>query len=111
MEEVPGIELEHVWPQMNVKDRFAVVKAVAGYQKSWTSVSFAKYGSLYFSKDLNDGLDDQPLYVDAKGDYIKSTCYAVGPSTGRENIDNGRATVSFDRGPCRVATRTTRSLN
>jgi hypothetical protein len=96
---------------MNIKDRFAVVKAVAGYQKSWTSVSFAKYGSLYFSKDLNNRLNNQPLYVDTKRDHIKSTCYAVGSSTGRKNFDNRRATVSFDRGPCRVATRTTRSLN
>jgi hypothetical protein len=111
MEQVPGIELEQVWPQMNIKDRLAVVKAVAGYQKSWTSVSFAKYGSLYFSKDLHDALDDQPLYVDAKGDHIKSTLYAVGPSIGRENIDNGRATVNFDIRPCRIATRTKRLLN
>jgi hypothetical protein len=31
MEQVPGIELEHVWPKMNMKDRLAVVKAVGGY--------------------------------------------------------------------------------
>lgn len=111
MEQVPGIELEHIWPQMNIKDRFAVVKAVAAYQKSWTSVSFPKYGSLYFPKDLNDTLGDQPLYVDAEGNLVKSSCYAVGPSTGRENVDNGRATVSFDRGPCRVSTQTKISLD
>jgi hypothetical protein len=110
MEQVPGIELEHVWPKMNIKDRLAVVKAVGGYQKSWTSVSFMKYGSLYFSKDLNNALNE-PLYVDAAGDYVKSTRYAVGPSTGRENIDNGRATVDFDRGPCRIVICTKRSLN
>jgi hypothetical protein len=70
-----------------------------------------KYGSLYFSKDLNNALNDQPLYVDAAGDYVKSTRYAVGPSTGRENIDNGRAIVDCDRGPCRIVICTKRSLN
>ncbi|XPS68903.1 hypothetical protein M3J09_001183 [Ascochyta lentis] len=99
MERVPGIELEHIWPKMNIKDRFAVVKAIAGFQKSWTSVSFAKYGSLYFSKDLDETPDGRPLYIDAKGNHIKDTRYAVGLSTGRENLDNGRATVNFDRGP------------
>ncbi|QDS77893.1 hypothetical protein FKW77_000546 [Venturia effusa] len=99
MEQVPGIELEHVWPQLNIKDRFAVVKAIAGFQKSWTEVSFAKYGSLYFSKDLDDTPVDQPLYVDAKGNRIINTCYAIGLSTGREYFDSGRATVNFDRGP------------
>ena len=111
MEQVPGIELEHVWPKMNIRDRLAIVKAVAEFQKSWTSVSFTMYGSLYFSKDLNDAPNNHPLYVDAAGGYIKSARYSVGPSTGRENIDNGRATVDFDRGPCRILICTKRSLN
>lgn len=103
MERVLGVELEHVWPNMNIKDRFAVVKAIAGFQKSWTSVSFTKYGSLYFPKDLDKTPDCQPLYVDAKGDRITNTCYAVGPSTGRETFDNGRGAINFDRGPCKIA--------
>lgn len=40
MEKVSRIELEHVWPSMNIKDRLAVVKAIAGFQKASTSVSF-----------------------------------------------------------------------
>ena len=111
MEQAPGIELEHVWPNMNIKDRCAVVKSVGGYQKAWKSASFTKFGSLYFSKDLIKAPHGQPLYVDAAGDYVKSTRYAIGPSTGRENIDNGRAIVDFDRGPCMIALCTERSPN
>lgn len=103
MECVPGIELEHVWTKMNIKDRFSVVKAIAGFQKSWTSGSFTQHGSLYFSKDLDDTPNGQPVYVDAKGNRITNTCYAVGPSTGREYLDNGKAIVNFDRGPCKIA--------
>ncbi|KAJ4992998.1 hypothetical protein SVAN01_01350 [Stagonosporopsis vannaccii] len=99
MEQVPGIELEQVWPKMGIKDRFAVVKAIAGFQKSWSSVSFLKYGSLYFSKDLKDTHQHGPLYVGLNGDRITNNRYAIGPSTGRENFDNGRAKVDFDRGP------------
>lgn len=91
---------------MNFKDRFAVIKVIAGYQKSWTSVSFARYGSLYFSKDLNDIPGGKPVYVDTQGNHINDTQFAVGPSTGRENLDDGRATVTFDRGPCKIASGT-----
>ncbi|KAJ8104742.1 hypothetical protein OPT61_g10596 [Boeremia exigua] len=99
MERVAGVELGHVWPEMAIKERFDVVKAIAGFQKSWTSISFAKYGSLYFRSDLNDVPDGQPLYVDADGNHVKNTRYAIGPLTGREYFDNGRGTVDFDRGP------------
>lgn len=56
-------------------------------------------------------LKDQPLYVDAAGDYVKSTRYAIGPSKGRKYIDNGRETVDFDRGPCRIVIYTKMLLN
>jgi hypothetical protein len=56
MEEVPGIELEQVWPKMSIEDRLAVVKSIVGFQKAWTSVSFTNYGSLYFSRDLEGAL-------------------------------------------------------
>lgn len=101
MEKVLGIELEHVWPKMNIKDRLAVVKAIAGFQKAWMSVSFTKYGSLYFSGDLEDTPSSQPLYIDANGRRIVNERFAVGPSTARETSDSGRATVNFDRGPCK----------
>ena len=101
MEEVPGVELEQVWPNMSIRDRFAVVKSIAGFQKAWTSIAFTKYGSLYFSRDLKDTHGSQPLYIDANGHHVKNENFAVGPSTARENFDNGRAAISFDRGPCK----------
>ncbi|KAF2259616.1 APH-domain-containing protein [Lojkania enalia] len=99
MEKVPGIELERVWPSMNIKDRLALIKTIAGFQKAWTSVSFKKFGSLYYAKDLDESTGNGPLYVDANGIDIIDEKFAIGPSTGRESIDNGRATINFDRGP------------
>jgi hypothetical protein len=52
MEKVPGIELERVWPSMKIGDRLTLVKAIVGFQKAWTSVSFKKFGGLYYAKDL-----------------------------------------------------------
>ncbi|KAH5006440.1 hypothetical protein HBI81_197980 [Parastagonospora nodorum] len=99
MEEVPGIELEQVWPKMSIEDRFAVVKSIVGFQKAWTSVSFTNYGSLYFSRDLEGAPSSQPLYIDENGNYITNEEFAVGPSTARETFDSGRGGIDFDRGP------------
>lgn len=52
MEKVRGVQLDNVWPRMDIKQRFELVKTIARYQKAWMSKSFTKYGSLYYSKDL-----------------------------------------------------------
>lgn len=102
MEKVSGIELEHVWPSMNIKDRLAIVKTLAGFQKAWTSISFTKFGSLYYAKDLDGTIRKEPLYIDAKGNSVTDGRFAIGPSMGRESYDNGRAAITFDKGPCKV---------
>jgi hypothetical protein len=100
MEKRPGIELEAVWPTMTTEDRLSIVQTIAIYQKSWTSVSFRKYGGLYYTKDLVGASDSEALYTDADGVMIKDSRFAIGPSTGRGMNDDGRATVEFDRGAC-----------
>ncbi|KAF4622709.1 hypothetical protein G7Y89_g14318 [Cudoniella acicularis] len=99
MEKLPGIELERVWPAMKIGERLEVVKTIAKYQKTWTSVRFKKYGGLYYAKDLDATSRNEPLYTDANGADVEDSRFAIGPSTGRELIDNGRTAVDFDRGP------------
>jgi hypothetical protein len=100
MEKLPGIELERVWAGMGIEDRFTIIKAIAKYQKAWMSVSFEKFGSLYYSADLGGQLVDGPLYTDHQGVQIANSKFAIGPSTGRESFDDGRAAIEFDKGPC-----------
>jgi hypothetical protein len=100
MEKAPGIGLERAWPTMKIKDRITVVKAIAAFQKTWTSVSFKRFGSLYYSKDLEAPARGEPLYVNSDGVDITDDEFAVGPSMGREWIDDGRASVEMERGPC-----------
>ncbi|KAL5388578.1 hypothetical protein PMIN02_007701 [Paraphaeosphaeria minitans] len=99
MEKVQGVELEKVWPSMDIKSRFALVKNITGFQKAWTSFPFKKFGSLYYAADLGESTTQEPLYVDANGVTVVDKRFAVGPSTGRELFDDARATVQFDRGP------------
>lgn len=100
MEKVQGIELERVWPSMKTEDRLDIVQEIAKYQNHWTSVSFKKYGGLYYSENIMPSSDNEILYTDADGADVRNPRFSIGPSTGRELIDNGRASVDFDRGPC-----------
>jgi hypothetical protein len=101
MEKMNGVELELFLPGMKIQDRLEVVKAIAGYQKSWASVSFEQFGSLYFPEDVGV-LTRSPLtYLDHEGRKVNDSRFVVGPSTGREMFDDGRADIEFDRGPCK----------
>lgn len=54
MEKVAGVQLDKVRSNMDINDRFEIVQAISGYQKALMSTSFARYGSLYYSSDLDD---------------------------------------------------------
>jgi len=101
MEKVEGIELDQVWSTMDVVDRFTVVKHIASFQNKWASISLNKYGSLYFPEDLLGPQRDCLTYTDEQGCEHTSTEFAMGPSTARENNDDGRGSVEFDLGPCK----------
>lgn len=100
MEKVGGVQLNKVWPRMNIKQRFELVKTISRYQKAWMSKTFTQYGSLYYSKDLqsNSGC----ILVNEDGSQFEDDRFAIGPSTGRGFLDDGRIDVDFDRGPCKI---------
>lgn len=51
------------------------------------------------SEDL--GSAASPLvYTDKEGRRVTDDRFAIGPSTRRQNVDDGRMDVDFDRGPC-----------
>ena len=100
MQKAPGVQLELVWTRLELEDRLKVVKQILHYQKKWTSISFKQFGSLYFANDVGKQNSKDPLCFDDRGIVIKNSKFAVGPSTGREYYDAGRASVDYDRGPC-----------
>ncbi len=100
MEKVPGVQLGHIWHKLELEDRLKIVKQIVRYQKKWMSTTFKQCGSLYFTHDLVSQNLSHPIYIDDHGMAIEDQRYTVGPSTGREYYDAGRASVHFDRGPC-----------
>lgn len=101
MEKVQGVELEKVWPSLEFKDKWKVVQSLAKYQQAWAATSFTGFGSLYFTKDLDQKRLGQPLYTDADGNPVTNERFAIGPSVGREMFDDGRKDFDFDQGPCK----------
>ncbi|KAG5961937.1 hypothetical protein E4U56_003610 [Claviceps arundinis] len=81
MEKVNGVELQQVWPRMEVEDRRELVKSVTAYQKSWASVTFDKYGSLYFAEDFKG----------ENGQKVEDSRFVIGPSTSRDMFEYGRS--------------------
>ncbi|RAH50382.1 uncharacterized protein BO95DRAFT_449732 [Aspergillus brunneoviolaceus CBS 621.78] len=94
---VTGVQLKKIWPSLDIRERLEVAKSISKYQRAWMSTSFVQYGSLYYSSDL----DSPDTCVPTKENGSQSTGhrFAVGPSTGREFLDDGRAALEFDRGP------------
>ena len=62
---------------MKIADKFTVVKAIAGFQKAWTSISFKKFGGLYFTKDLDKGSRKESLYTNANGVDVTDSKFAI----------------------------------
>jgi len=80
---------------MGIEDKFAVVRAIAGFQKAWTSISFKKFGSLYYARNLEQGVKNDVLDYDTDGAGIVDVRFAIGPCTRREFIIDGRGAVEF----------------
>lgn len=98
MEKVNGVTLQTMLPQMDLRKRWAVAKAVAKYQLQWAEVDFKSFGSLYYRSDL-------PAHSATSMELLESSEYdmerfAVGPTTGRHFNDYVRMPVKFDIGPC-----------
>ncbi|PYI18480.1 hypothetical protein BO99DRAFT_167219 [Aspergillus violaceofuscus CBS 115571] len=98
MENARGVPLSSLWDQLGVSVKFKVLERVAAYQQIWSQVRFAQYGSLYYRSDLDRSVPSLQ-YTDKDGNRAVDERFAVGPSVSRQNVDDGRAALGFDRGP------------
>lgn len=98
MEKAQGVQLKEIWNKLDIEVRLNIVKKIAKYQADWTSISFSKFGGLYYKQDLVS--TPSLVYTNIEGKEITDERFAVGPSTSRQNTDDGRMEIEFDRGPC-----------
>ncbi|KAL8736428.1 MAG: hypothetical protein Q9166_000220 [cf. Caloplaca sp. 2 TL-2023] len=90
MEKAPGIELQHVWQDLDFNQKSEVVKAVVEQETKLTTSTFYAVGSLYYAKQFEDATS-----VDAyaeSGDHR----FVVGPTTERWFFNGGRGSRTED---------------
>ncbi|KAL2811392.1 hypothetical protein BJX63DRAFT_444095 [Aspergillus granulosus] len=76
MEKAPGVNLDKVWPKMDIKQRFELVKTIQGTKK----LGYRVHGCIQVKQD---------------GSLTKHPRFAAGPSTGREFLDDGRLPLNL----------------
>ncbi|KKZ65762.1 hypothetical protein EMCG_08437 [[Emmonsia] crescens] len=94
-------ELDEIWNKLDAAARLKVVKRIAKYQADWTAISFFQFGGLYYKQDLPSA--QSLVYANKDESQIINDCFAIGPSTSRQNTDDGRKEIEFDRGPWNTA--------
>lgn len=101
MEKMSGAQLSEVWESMKIKDKMQLRLNLALYQKVWLSISFCQFGGLYYKQDSESGPSEDYLYTNQKGERVHDCRFTIGPMTGRDWSDCGRAALKCDRGPCK----------
>ncbi|OCT51802.1 hypothetical protein CLCR_08390 [Cladophialophora carrionii] len=100
MEKMPGVQLLQVWDQMALTDKLQVITQLFKFQRMWLSARFGKIGSLYYADDVEASAPDEShLFTDTNGTEVRNERFAIGPTTGRDWIDEGRSLLKCDRGP------------
>lgn len=100
MEDMRGVQLSKLWDQLEVDVKFKILRNIARYQEKWLDTTFSRYGSLYYKNDV--GLTTPSVeYTDKSGVTIVDNRFTIGPSVSRQNNDDGRLEMHFDRGPCK----------
>ncbi|EFE36904.1 uncharacterized protein ARB_04431 [Trichophyton benhamiae CBS 112371] len=107
MDKMKGVPLSQVWAKMQLPQKLQVLLAVTRMQKRWLSVSFSHYGSLYYASDLQTPAGSH--YI-KDGKAVMDSEFALGPATGREWVDAGRASLDIDRGPWTSLTQYLRAV-
>ncbi|RDW61118.1 aminoglycoside phosphotransferase family protein [Aspergillus mulundensis] len=101
MEEAPGTKLDDVWEGLSLEEKAAVMKDLVVLQKKMASVSFNRYGNLYYA---DDGVE-KAVPVEISGDLpieVKRSVthrFVIGPVAERAYWHKERSAMNVDRGP------------
>ncbi|GAD96652.1 phosphotransferase family protein [Paecilomyces variotii No. 5] len=82
MGKAPGVQLKEIWNRLDMEGRLHVIKKIA-------------------DQDLVSA--PSLVYTNKEGKGVVNERFAVGPSTSRQNTDDGRMEIEFDRGPWDIA--------
>ncbi|KAI1178169.1 kinase-like domain-containing protein [Nemania sp. FL0916] len=101
MEEAEGSQLRQVWTTLSLDSKLKIVADYINIEKKLLSVSFLRFGSLYFAQHGFPGC----IKAQIEGNYTSSTKakvenrFAIGPMADDDFWEDERKDMSIDRGP------------
>jgi len=105
MEEAKGRPLGTIWPGMELDEKFKIVEGIVAVQKKLQSVTFSRYGSLYYKPDYKSNAARCSSSIHMHGSLSPSaTTYAedrfvIGPLAEKTFWEPGHAVQAIDHGP------------
>ncbi|EXJ54218.1 hypothetical protein A1O7_09555 [Cladophialophora yegresii CBS 114405] len=102
MEEADGTPLHEVRDGQMIHDKLKIVDDVVAFEKKLLSISFTRYGNLYYATDAFPGCEKAELAGDAlqsQKDEIERR-FVIGPVIDAPFWNYGRGGMEIDRGPC-----------
>ncbi|UPX16985.1 uncharacterized protein EKO05_0007364 [Ascochyta rabiei] len=101
MEEATGNQLGEIWDEMELHDKLKVVDDIVAFERKFSSISFTRYGNLYFADDAFPGCEKAEV-VGSLSQLLKDmaeTRFVIGPVVDRGFWHRERAAMDLDRGP------------
>ena len=103
MEVARGVPISQKWATLRGDDKLKLVETIVEIETTLASTSFRGYGSLYYIKDVVQSARKDLTYTDYTGRRRVDARFSTGPTTDRKSLDNDRAKVNFNRGPCQYS--------
>ncbi|KAI0104819.1 kinase-like domain-containing protein [Nemania sp. FL0031] len=101
MEEAAGVQLSQVWDTLPLKAKLGIVKDLVGIEKKLLSISFTRYGSLYFAHQGFSSCVKAQVVGDFSASLIAEieSRYVIGPMADSGFWAGERKNMAIDRGP------------
>ncbi|TVY47711.1 Altered inheritance of mitochondria protein, mitochondrial [Lachnellula occidentalis] len=101
MEEAPGTQLEDVWDSKTISDKTKIIRGLVEIEQKLLSVSFTRYGNIYFASDSFPGCEAANVVGDisAESKRVVEERFVIGPVVDRDFWKGERASMAIDRGP------------
>ncbi|KAF2756096.1 hypothetical protein EJ05DRAFT_502559 [Pseudovirgaria hyperparasitica] len=101
MEEATGRQLGEVWDEMELDDKLKIVDDIIAIEKKFLSLSFTRYGSLYFANDAFPGCEKAEIIGEVPQSLKRMVedRFVIGPVVDRDFWHRERASIGIDRGP------------
>ncbi|KAH6723680.1 kinase-like domain-containing protein [Leptodontidium sp. MPI-SDFR-AT-0119] len=101
MEEAIGNQLGEVWDEMELHDKLKIVDDIVAIERKFLSLSFTRYGNLYFANDAFPGCEKAEIIGEVPQSLKKEVenRFVIGPVVDRGFWHRERASMGIDRGP------------